>query len=205
MKKVLRVDSSLFDAYGNSSVLAEEIQNTLLGQFPELEVEHLSFAQQPVPHVDAAHIQALMAAEAERTAEQAEKVAYSDGLIEQVKQADAIILTAPMYNFQVPSMLKAWIDQLARAGVTFKYTETGPVGLLADKPVFVVTTRGGLHKGQPYDTVETFLTSVLAFMGLTQVHFIYAEGLNMGDEAKAQGLAGAKTTIQSLITETVAA
>ncbi len=204
MNKLLRIDSSLFDAHGNSSQLAETIQQQLTEAFPALDVTHRSFAQQPIPHVDGAHIQALMTEPSERSAEQAAQVAFSDQLITEVKEADAIILTAPMYNFQVPSMLKAWVDHLARAGETFKYTETGPVGLIADKPVFVISTRGGLHQGQAYDTIETFMKAVLGFLGLTQVQFIYAEGLNMGDDAKAQGMSAAQQSIAALVAKAAA-
>ncbi|MFY0702211.1 MAG: NAD(P)H-dependent oxidoreductase, partial [Bermanella sp.] len=101
----------------------------------------------------------------------------------------------PMYNFNVPSQLKAYMDQVARAGITFKYTETGPQGLLADKPVYVIAARGGFHQGQETDTQTGFVKTFFAFLGINNVQFIYAEGVNMGDEAKASAYSAAKDAI----------
>lgn len=199
MKNLLRIDSSLFAEHGVSTQLASYIERVLIHEHPELEVVHRSFAEQAIPHVDGSHLQALMTAAQERSDEQAEQVAFSDTLIAELKEADALVLTAPMYNFQIPSMLKAWFDHIARAGETFKYTENGPVGLIANKPVYVISTRGGLHQGQEHDTMETFLKTVLAFVGLTQVEFIYAEGLNMGEQGKEQGIAAAEQVIDQLV------
>jgi len=114
-------------------------------------------------------------------------------------QADAIVLGVPMYNFGVPSQLKAYFDQIARAGVTFKYTETGPVGLLEDKPVYVLAARGGLHKDQPTDSQTGFLKTILGFVGLQNVQIIYAEGLNMGDAAKAEALQQAEQAMKKAV------
>lgn len=95
----------------------------------------------------------------------------------------------------MPTQYKAWFDHIARAGLTFKYTEQGAVGLIDDKPVYVFATHGGQHLGQPYETSTTFVAHTLAFLGITSVHFTYAEGLNMGDAAKAQGLKSAQADI----------
>ncbi len=182
MKNLLRIDSSLFAENGVSTQLAETLQQGLINRHPELEVTHRNFAKEPIPHVDGNVLQALMTQEEDRTAEQKAKVDFADNLINELRSADTVILTAPMYNFSVPSMLKAWFDYVARAGVTFKYTATGAVGLLENKKVYVITTRGGIHKDQPHDTEVTFIKTFLSFIGLNDVEVVYAEGLNMGDQ-----------------------
>ncbi|GGA64154.1 FMN-dependent NADH-azoreductase [Neiella marina] len=198
MNNVLRIDSSVFAEAGVSSQLANQMQQKLLSTYPAINVVERSFAAAPIRHVDGAHITALMTPEADRNEQQHEAVAYSDQLIAEVRDADAIILTAPMYNFQVPSMLKAWFDHLARAGDTFKYTENGPVGLLTDKPVYVITTRGGVHRDQPTDTIESFVKTMLSFIGLNQVTMIFAEGLNMGDDSRSNAISSAEQQIAAL-------
>ncbi|MBD1387986.1 NAD(P)H-dependent oxidoreductase [Neiella sp. HB171785] len=198
MKQVLRIDSSVFAEAGVSSQLANQMQQKLLSTYPQLKVVNRSFAADPVRHLDGAHLGALMTPAEERSEQQQQAVAYSDELIAEVRDADAIILTAPMYNFQVPSMLKAWFDHLARAGETFQYTDNGPVGLLRDKPVYVITTRGGVHRDQPSDTIESFVKTMLGFLGLTQVTMIFAEGLSMGDDARSAAISAAEKQIAAI-------
>lgn len=193
MATLLQINSSLFGDNGNSSQLAQEFVQQWSAQHPGGEVILRDLAKEAVPHLDAARVQALFTPEAERTAEQQAVVAYSDQIIAEIQKADAIVIGVPLYNFGVPSTLKAYFDHIARAGVTFKYTETGPVGLLNDKPVYIIAARGGVHKGQVSDTQSQFLTNFLGFIGLKDVHFIYAEGLNMGQ--KDQAFAAAKTAI----------
>jgi FMN-dependent NADH-azoreductase len=193
MATLLQINSSLFGDNGNSSQLAQEFVQQWSTQHPGGEVILRDLAKEAVPHLDAARVQALFTPEAERTAEQQAVVDYSDQIIAEIQKADAIVIGVPLYNFGVPSTLKAYFDHIARAGVTFKYTETGPVGLLNDKPVYIIAARGGVHKGQVSDTQSQFLTNFLGFIGLKDVHFIYAEGLNMGQ--KDQAFAAAKTAI----------
>ena len=126
-----------------------------------------------------------------REAQQA-LAAISDDIIARVKAADVIVLGVPMYNFGIPSQLKALLDRIARAGITFKYTEQGAVGLLDDKPVVVFATRGGVYQGTPADSQTPFLQLFLNFVGLKDIHFVYAEGLNMGTDAQQAALAAAK-------------
>lgn len=202
MNKLLRIDSSLFAEQGISSQLAAYTEQVLTHAHSNLTVTRRSFAEQVIPHVDGTYLQALSTEAKSRTPDQADRVAFSDGLIAELKDADAVILTAPMYNFQLPSMLKAWFDHIARAGETFQYTEKGPVGLLEDKPVYVISTRGGLHQGQEHDTMATYLKTMLNFIGLNQLNFIYAEGLNLSGDAKEQGIAAAEQTINNLVAAT---
>ena len=112
-----------------------------------------------------------------------------------VSGASSAVLAAPMYNFAIPSTLKAWLDHVLRAGVTFKYTETGPQGLLTGKRAIVLTARGGVYAGGPLDHQEPYLRQALAFIGIHDVQFIHAEGLNMGEEFQLRGLATAREAI----------
>jgi len=199
MATLLQINSSLFGENGNSSQLTREFVQRWKAQHPTGEVIVHDFASEQIPHLDAPRVQALFSPAEGRTREQQAVVDYSDKLIDEVKAASAIVIGVPLYNFGVPSTLKAYFDHLARAGVTFKYTETGPVGLLEDKPVYVIATRGGVHQGQPSDTQSQFLKNFLGFIGLKDVHIIYAEGLNMGK--KDQAFASAKSEIEQHIEE----
>ena len=194
MARLLQINSSLFGDNGNSSQLTREFVQRWKNQNPNGEITLHDLAKEEVPHLDAARVQALFSPAESRTPEQQAVVDYSDKLIAEIQAADVIVLGVPLYNFGVPSTLKAYFDHLARAGVTFRYTENGPIGLLDNKPVYIIATRGGVHKGQPSDTQSQFLTNFLGFLGLKDVHFIYAEGLNMGQ--KDQAFAHAKTEIE---------
>ncbi len=141
---------------------------------------------QNMPHLDLETLGALMTPEASRTDRQAELVAFSDALIDEVEAADTIVLAVPMYNFSIPSALKAWIDHIVRAGRTFRYTEAGPIGLLKGKKVFVVTARGGVYSGgspaEGLDFQAPYLRAILGFIGIDDVTFIHLEGLKVSAE-----------------------
>jgi FMN-dependent NADH-azoreductase len=131
-------------------------------------------------------------------------VSYSDGLIGELKRADTIVLGLPMFNFGVPSMLKAYFDHIARAGETFGYTEKGPVGFLTGKKAYVFAARGGNYVGTMMDTQTAYVRQFLAFLGITDVEFVYAEGLAMGEPVKEKALASARTAARSLAGEELA-
>lgn len=133
-----------------------------------------------------------------RSAEQQALVAVSDGLVAELAAADVLVLAVPMYNFGIPSTLKAYFDRVARAGVTFKYTETGPVGLLSGKKAYVLAARGGMYQGTAKDSQTAYLKDFLSFIGIDDVTFVYAEGLNMGDANRAAALAAAEQQIALL-------
>ena len=195
MKNVLVVNSSISGDNGHSTKLSKAFLAKLGSGIKLTEID-LSAA--PLPHLEMKEIAAWMTPAAERTAEQQQLADYSDKLIEQVKAADVIVFGVPMYNFGIPSQLKSVLDRLARAGITFNYTENGPVGLLADKPIIVLATRGGIYQGTAADSQTPFLTSFFNFIGLTQLHFVYAEGLNMGAEAADKALAAAQQQLGTL-------
>jgi len=156
-------------------------------------------AKDPVPHLDADRFGAFIAKPEARTLKQDAFVAYSDGLIHELKQADVVVLGLPMYNFGVPSTLKAYFDHVARAGVTFNYTAKGPVGLLTGKKVYVVGTRGGFYEGTPLDTQTRYVRDFFAFLGITDVEFIYAEGLAVSEANREAALSKARDAIDRLV------
>jgi FMN-dependent NADH-azoreductase len=149
--------------------------------------------------LDEATLQALFTPAEQRSEAQAARVAQDMALIEQVKAQDVLVLAVPMINFGIPAQLKNWIDAIAKAGVTFRYTANGPEGLLPGKTVYIVLTRGGIYRDQPGDTMVPYLKTVFGFLGMTDLHFIYAEGLAMGPEAEARGLAAAREQIAGLV------
>jgi len=187
----LQLKTSLFGDAGQSSQLANEFAAT---RGSRLIVRDLS--KEPVPHLDAARFGAFLAKPEERTAEQRTVVEYSDRLIGELKAADTIVIGLPMYNFALPSTLKAYFDHIARAGVTFKYTDKGPVGLLTGKKAFVFVARGGLY-GEDHSQTA-YVRQFLGFLGITDVEFIYAEGLAISPASKEQGLARARAAIARL-------
>lgn len=162
---------------------------------PEAQVTVRDLARQPHPVLDEAALGALFTPPEQRTPEQAARVALDDALIAEIQAADVVVLGAPMYNFGITAQLKNWIDAIARARVTFRYTAEGVEGLLKGKQVIVVLTRGGIHRDTASDSQVPYLRSVLGFLGMTDVRFIYAEGLAMGPDAEAQGLAQAREQI----------
>ncbi|MDD2990095.1 MAG: NAD(P)H-dependent oxidoreductase [Zoogloea sp.] len=198
MTTLLKINASLFSTQGQSSQLAERFVAARLAATPDLKVVSRDLAAEPVPHLDAARFLSFLAKPEERSAEQQAVVAYSDALIEEIRQADEIVIGLPMYNFGVPSTLKAWFDHIARAGVTFRYTATGPEGLLTGKKVTVFAARGGLYAGTPKDSQTTYVRDFLGFLGITDVEFVYAEGLNMGEESKSAALAAAHGKLAEL-------
>ena len=189
---VLQLKASLFSDAGQSSVLADEFVTRRKAAEPRTRVVVRNLATDPVPHLSAERFLAFTAKPGSRTAAQNEIAAYSDALIDELRQADLIVLGLPMYNFGIPSTLKSYFDHIARVGHTFRYTETGPVGLLTGKKAVVFATRGGLYVGTPLDTQTTYIRTFLGFLGITDVDFIYAEGLAMGDAKKQIALARAR-------------
>jgi FMN-dependent NADH-azoreductase len=192
---LLQINSSLFSENGNSSALSNAFVKSWLAKHPNGKVIVRDLAKNSVLHLDAYTVTAFSTPGESRTAEQQAKVATSDSLIAELNSADAVVIGVPLYNFGVPSQLKAYFDQLARAGVTFKYTETGPVGLLADKPVHIIAARGGFHVGQASDSQTGFLNTFFNFLGIRSINYIYAEGLSI-DDVKEKSLTLAREQIE---------
>lgn len=197
--QILQINSSARSAGANSTRLADAITARLKAANPAAVVELRDLAANPHPVLDEAALGALFTPAEQRTPEQAARVALDDALIAQVQAADVIVLGVPMYNFGVPVQLKTWIDAIARAGVTFRYTENGPEGLLKGKKVYVALARGGIYRDTPADSQVPYLKGVLGFLGMTDVEFIYAEGLAMGPESADKAFAAAEAAIGAVV------
>lgn len=198
MKTLLVIKSSLFNGSGQSSRLADTFAERWRERHPDGRVLCRDLAADPVPHLTAEAFTGFQADAAERTPPQHSAVAVSDALIAELRQADEIVLGLPMYNFTVPSTLKAWMDHVARAGVTFRYTEDGPQGLIGDKPLYVFAARGGQYQGTPNDTQTPLIRMFFGMLGITDVHFTHAEGLAMGETHAKEVRRDAEAAIQRL-------
>jgi len=198
MKTLLQINTSIFSGGGQSSHLADAFVAARKAIDPGLKVIVRDFAKEPVPHLTGEGFQGFLAKPEARTPGQAKVVAYSDALIDEIRRADTIVLGLPMYNFSVPSTLKAYFDHIARAGVTFKYTDKGLVGLLTGKKAYVFAARGGVYLGTTADTQTTYIRQFLGFLGITDVEFVYAEGLAMGDAPRKAALEKAESVIAGM-------
>lgn len=198
MTTILKINSSLYSQDGQSSLLADQFITALRERAPGAQVLVRDLAREPVPHLDAERFQAFVAKPEERTAAQHAVAAYSDVLIDELRRADVLVLGVPMYNFGISSQLKAWFDHIARAGVTFRYGENGPEGLLTGKKAYVFATRGGAYAGSTADNQTAYVRQFLAFLGITEVEFVYAESLAMGPDRREASLAQARAAIQNL-------
>lgn len=201
---ILQINSSarrLQDDQGSVSTrLARELTAGLQARHPDARVTVRDLAAEPLPVLDEATLGALFTPADARTADQAARVALNDGVIAELLSADVVVIGAPMINFNISAQLKNWIDAVARAGVTFKYGPQGAEGLVTGKKVYVVSSRGGVHRNQPTDQITPYLCTVLGFLGMTDVSFVYAEGLNMGPEAAERGVTEARAQITELLT-----
>jgi FMN-dependent NADH-azoreductase len=201
--KLLHIDSSPLDGRSASRRLTRQTVDAYLAADPSIEVEHLDLVRDAPSHLDGDSLGARLGADAaEPTEAQRREHAHTERLLAQFLAADVVVLGAPMYNFSVPSQLKAWIDRIAQAGRTFRYTANGPEGLAGGKTVVVVSTRGGLYAGLPAEAMdhqESYLRSVFGFLGIGDVRFVRAEGLNLGDARRSQALAEAGDGIRALV------
>ncbi len=188
---ILQINASARREGANSTRVANSVVARLQAENPATTLTLRDLASKPHPVLDESALGTLFTPAEKRSADQIARVALDDKLIAELQAADVIVLGVPMYNFGVPVQLKNWIDAIARNGVTFRYTETGPQGLLTGKTVYVALARGGRYRGTAADSQVPYLKTVLGFLDMTDVHFIYAEGLNMGPEAAEQGFAQA--------------
>jgi FMN-dependent NADH-azoreductase len=196
---ILQINASARRDGANSTRVADRIVARLRADNPDARLTLRDLAVTPHPVLDEAALGALFTPAAQRSADQAARVALDDALIAEIQAHDTLVLGVPMYNFGVPVQFKSWIDAIARSGVTFRYTASGPEGLLQGKKVYVALARGGLYRDTANDSQVPYLKSVLGFLGLTDVHFIYAEGLAMGPEAAANGFAQAEADLEAAL------
>lgn len=196
---ILQINSSARREASHSTRLANRIVDRLRNTDPEATLTVRDLNATPHPVLDEVALGALFTPATQRTPEQAARVALDDALIAEIQASDVVVLGVPMYNFGVPVQLKNWIDAIARAGVTFRYTEKGPEGLLKGKTVYVALTRGGKYRDTPADTQVPYLRTILSFLGMTDLHFVYAEGLAMGAEAERSAIASAYEQIDEAV------
>ena len=194
MAQVLQLNTSIHGDVAQSTQLADDF----VARFRDARVVRRNLALDPLPHLDATRFGAFTTPAEQRSFEQRAIVAESDELIAELQQAEVLVIGLPMYNFGVPTQLKSWFDHVARAGVTFRYTEKGPVGLLAGKKAYVFATRGGLYAGTPRDTQTAYVRDFLNFLGIADVQFVYAEGMAMGEASRTAAVEKARATLRAL-------
>jgi len=195
--RILRIDSSL---NGDNAVAAQLIQQWLDNvsqQGGDIQVSQRDLSSADLPHLTGEQHAGFNTPAADRSLHQQLAINLSDCLISELRAADTIVLGVPLYNFGIPSSLKAWIDHVARSGETFNYTSEGPVGTLRGKKVIVIATRGGIYAGSPNDNQTPYLKQVLGFIGLTDVEFVYVEGLAM-DGRRNESIEQASAQLQAL-------
>eukprot|EP01064_Diplonema_japonicum_P029289 TRINITY_DN4700_c2_g2_i1.p1 TRINITY_DN4700_c2_g2~~TRINITY_DN4700_c2_g2_i1.p1 ORF type:complete len:200 (+),score=58.61 TRINITY_DN4700_c2_g2_i1:64-663(+) len=193
-RNLLVVKSSMNGAKGNSNKLAGAFMTAWAGKH-EGGVTIRDIGQENLPHLNPQEMGAWGTPVSKRTVEENKLAAVSDNLVEEVKEADVVVLAVSMYNFGMPSTLKAWVDRILRAGVTFNYTETGPVGKLTDKKVYVLVASGGVYTDTPHDNLTPYLKQTLGFVGITDVVFVRAEGMSMDADS---GIKSAMEKIDNL-------
>ncbi|HXA48154.1 MAG TPA: NAD(P)H-dependent oxidoreductase [Burkholderiaceae bacterium] len=197
--KILQINSSARAENSHSTRLANAFVERLIAEQPDAVLNVRDLGRAPHPMLDETALQALFTPADQRTPEQAARVALDDALIAEIQATDVVVLGVPMYNFGVPAQLKNWMDGIARAQVTFRYTATGPEGLLKGKKVYIALTRGGKYRDTPNDSQTPYLKAFFGFLGMTDVQFAYAEGLAMGPEAEQQALSSAMEQIEQAV------
>lgn len=197
MSKVLVLKSSILADYSQSSLLADYYAENAIAKGDTVTVRDL--AANPIPVLDGELVGALRPSDAALTERQQQALALSDELISELQAHDIIVLAAPMYNFNISTQLKTYFDLIARAGVTFRYTETGPEGLVTGKKAILLSTRGGIHKDTPTDLVTPYLALFLGFIGITDVQTILAEGIAYGPDVATKAIEQAKAEITQIV------
>jgi FMN-dependent NADH-azoreductase len=201
MTSILLVTSSPRGDASHSTRLATELVEKLRAARPGSEVARRDLVRDELPHIDPDFAAGIATPVDQRTAQQEGAIAISDAVVDEVLAADTIVVAAGIINFSIPSTLKAWLDHLARSGRTFRYTENGPVGLVANKKVYLVVASGGIYSDGPAATLDhavPYLTSVLSFMGMNDLKVVRIEGVAMGAEAERRALSKAQSRVDEL-------
>lgn len=196
--QILQLNTSARSVGANSTIVADLITKRLKQQRPEASLLLRDMASDPNPMLDEPALNALFTPNEQRSEAQHARMAQDDALISAVQNSDIVVLGVPMINFGIPVQLKSWFDAIAKAGVTFRYTENGPIGLLTGKKVYVALARGGIYRDTPNDTQVPYLTLMLGFLGMTDVQYVYAEGFAMGPAAATNAMQEAKQQISDL-------
>lgn len=197
MSKVLVLKSSILAGYSQSNQLADFYADEARAKGDEVTVRDL--AAQPIPVLDGELVGALRPSDAPLSPRQQDALALSDELIAELQAHDTVVIAAPMYNFNIPTQLKNYFDLIARAGVTFRYTEAGPEGLVKGKRAVILSSRGGIHKDTPTDLLTPYVKLFLGFIGITDVDFVFAEGIAYGPEVATKATSDAKDAIKQIV------
>lgn len=201
MQNILVINSSVLGCESVSRQLVEAVVDQLVSHDPAVEVARRDLGHTPVPHLTTGTLAGVRGVPSTELEHQAR--ALSDELIAELRAAHTIVIGAPMYNFSLPTGLRAWFDHVLRAGETFSYSEAGPKGLLEGRRAIVVESRGGLYSegpAQAIDFQEPYLRHLLAFMGVTEVTFIHAEKIGFGPDARTAAIEGAIARIAEVVT-----
>lgn len=199
MSKVLVLKSSILAGYSQSNQISDYFIEQWREKHSADQITVRDLAADPIPVLDGELVGAMRPSDAPLTPRQQEALALSDELIAELQAHDIVVFNAPMYNFTIPTQLKNYFDLIARAGVTFRYTENGPEGLVTGKRAVVISSRGGVHKDGPSDLLTPYVKLFLGFIGITDVNFIFAEGVAMGPEIAAQAQNSAKAAVDSVV------
>lgn len=198
MSKVLVLKSSILAGDSQSNQMADYFVDQWQAAHPGDAITVRDLAAEPIPVLDGERVGALRPSETPLTPRQQEALTLSDTLVDELQSHDIIVINAPMYNFNIPTQLKNYFDFIARAGVTFRYTEQGPEGLVKGKRALVLTSRGGIHKETQSDLVAPYLKLILGFIGINDVEFVFAEGIGYGPDIAQKALQDAKAQITQL-------
>lgn len=202
MKKLLVISSSPSVSTSISRQLVTEFSDTFRNTLSDAEITFRDVGATPPPHLDEQTIGAFYTPQDQLTDNQKDAIALSDTLVDELEAADVIVIGAPMHNFSISAHLKTYLDQITRVGRTFQYTDSGPKGLLTDKKVYVLTSRGGNYSNAPMDALdhqEPYLKTILGFLGLDDITFFHTQGIAMGDEVRDQSVSETKTAISASI------
>lgn len=197
MSKVLVLKSSILAGYSQSSQLADFYVEEAKAKGDQVTVRDL--AADPIPVLDGELVGALRPSDAPLSPRQQEALDLSNALIDELQAHDIVVIAAPMYNFNIPTQLKNYFDLVARAGVTFRYTEAGPEGLVKGKRAVILSSRGGIHKDTPSDLLTPYVKLFLGFIGITDVNFVFAEGIAYGPEVATKATDEAKSAIKQIV------
>ncbi len=202
--KILHIDSSITGPDSVSRTLSQYTVDQLLTQYPQAQAEHLDLISEPPPYYTADSLGVRLGLDdSTLTSAQRAENQLTQALLDQYLSSDILVIGAPFYNFTIPSQLKSWLDRIIQPRKTFQYGANGPEGLSGDKTVYVILSRGGVYsnseQGQALEHQESYLRVVFGFIGVSNVHFIYAEGIGMGPDAKSQALEQAQEQIQDLL------
>ncbi|MET0611866.1 MAG: FMN-dependent NADH-azoreductase [Pseudomonas caspiana] len=195
--KLLHIDSSILGDHSASRQLSRNVVEAFTAVEQNAQVTYRDLASESLSHFSPATLAAAGTPEEGRDAAQKQEVANNEQILQEFLDADVVVIGAPVYNFTIPTQLKAWIDRISVAGRTFRYTETGPEGLAGGKQVIIVSTAGGVHVGQPTSVGhEDYLKVLFGFIGVTDLKFVFAHGLAYGDEPRANALTAAQKQIK---------